>query len=117
MLLVEVVDVRVEYEEGSRAEAIMTLLLLDLRAAPSHGLVVPFPKHTMLASRCGQFPTSLPGWCSGHMMHLRPVSLARNWIMPVVSRMRIDDYRMRPAYWDVIGREPRKMATLSTDIC
>jgi AraC-like DNA-binding protein len=33
----------------------MTLLLFELRAAPSRTLVVPFPKHDALASRCRQF--------------------------------------------------------------
>jgi hypothetical protein len=44
-LLIEAVDVPVEYEVGSRAEAVMTLLLFDLRAAPVRTLVVTFPKH------------------------------------------------------------------------
>lgn len=54
-LLIEAVDVPVEYEVGSRAEAVMTLLLFDLRAAPVRTLVVPFPKHEPLAGRCRQF--------------------------------------------------------------
>jgi mannose-6-phosphate isomerase-like protein (cupin superfamily) len=54
-LLVEAVDVAVEYEEGSRADAIMTLLLLDLRAAPARALAVPFPRHDELANRCRHF--------------------------------------------------------------
>ena len=54
-LLIEAVDLPVEYEAGSRAEAIINLLLLELRAARRHLLVVPFPADEALAARCRHF--------------------------------------------------------------
>jgi AraC-like DNA-binding protein/mannose-6-phosphate isomerase-like protein (cupin superfamily) len=54
-LLIEAVDLPVEYEAGSRAEAIVNLLLLELRAARRHLLVVPFPTDEALAARCRHF--------------------------------------------------------------
>jgi AraC-like DNA-binding protein/mannose-6-phosphate isomerase-like protein (cupin superfamily) len=54
-LLVEVVDIPVEYDEGGRDEAIMNLLLFELRAARSHVLAVPFPSHAALARECRSF--------------------------------------------------------------
>ena len=54
-LLIEAVDIPAEYDEGSRGEAIMNLLLLELRAARSHVLAVPFPTHAGLALRCRSF--------------------------------------------------------------
>jgi AraC-like DNA-binding protein/mannose-6-phosphate isomerase-like protein (cupin superfamily) len=54
-LLIEAVDVPVAYEEGSRAAAIMNLLLLELRAAPTHALAVPFPTDVKLAALCRGF--------------------------------------------------------------
>src|SRR5262249_27849161 len=54
-LLIEAVDIPAEYGKGSRGEAIMNLLLLELRAARSHPLAVPFPAHTALALRCREF--------------------------------------------------------------
>ena len=54
-LLIEAVDIPVEYDEGSRGEAIMNLILLELRAARSHALAVPFPSHAALARECREF--------------------------------------------------------------
>jgi AraC-like DNA-binding protein len=54
-LLIEAVDVSVAYEEGSRAAAIMNLLLLELRAARSHALAVSFPAGVKLAALCRDF--------------------------------------------------------------
>jgi AraC-like DNA-binding protein/mannose-6-phosphate isomerase-like protein (cupin superfamily) len=54
-LLIEAVDVPVAYDEGSRAAAIMNLLLLELRAAKSHALAVPFPADVRLAALCRGF--------------------------------------------------------------
>jgi AraC-like DNA-binding protein/mannose-6-phosphate isomerase-like protein (cupin superfamily) len=54
-LLIEAVDIPVEYDDGSRGEAIMNLLLLELRAARRHVLAVPFPTHAGLALRCRGF--------------------------------------------------------------
>jgi AraC-like DNA-binding protein len=54
-LLIEAVDVPVEYDKGSRGEAIMQLLLLELRSARTHVLAVPFPAHAGLALRCRRF--------------------------------------------------------------
>jgi mannose-6-phosphate isomerase-like protein (cupin superfamily) len=54
-LLIEAVDIPAEYDEGSRDEAVMNLLLLELRAARSHVLVVPFPSHAALARQCRNF--------------------------------------------------------------
>jgi mannose-6-phosphate isomerase-like protein (cupin superfamily) len=54
-LLIEAVDVSVAYEEGSRAAAIMNLLLLELRAAQTHALAVPFPTDLKLAVLCRGF--------------------------------------------------------------
>jgi AraC-like DNA-binding protein len=54
-LLIAAVDLPVEYEAGSRAEAIVNLLLLELRAARRHPLVVPFPADDALATRCRRF--------------------------------------------------------------
>ena len=45
----------VAYEKGSRAEAIMNLVLLELRAARSHALAVPFPADVKLAALCRDF--------------------------------------------------------------
>ena len=45
-----------------------------------------------------------------------PVSLARNVVVPVTWRMRIDAYRLRPVCSSANGREPRIMATLSPDM-
>jgi AraC-like DNA-binding protein/mannose-6-phosphate isomerase-like protein (cupin superfamily) len=53
--LIEAVDVPVAYEEGGRAAAIMNLLLLELRAARSHALAVPFPTDLKLAALCRGF--------------------------------------------------------------
>ena len=54
-LLIEAVDLPVEYEAGGRAEAIVNLLLLELGAAPRHQLAVPFPANEALAIRCHHF--------------------------------------------------------------
>jgi AraC-like DNA-binding protein len=54
-LLVEAVDVPVAYEAGSRGDAIMSLILHELRIAPRHPLTVPFPADERLAARCTDF--------------------------------------------------------------
>lgn len=76
-LLIEAVDILVAYDEGSRGEAIMNLLLLELRAAPSHVLAVPFPTHAGLALRCRGFledPSphgTIDEWAAGLAMSRR----------------------------------------------
>jgi AraC-like DNA-binding protein/mannose-6-phosphate isomerase-like protein (cupin superfamily) len=54
-LLIEAVDLPVEYEVGGRAEAIVNLLLLELGAARRQPLAVPFPANEALANRCRHF--------------------------------------------------------------
>jgi AraC-like DNA-binding protein len=54
-LLISAVDVPVQYESGSRGDAIMRLILHELQAAPRHPLMVPFPEHQALAARCREF--------------------------------------------------------------
>lgn len=76
-LLIEAVDIPVEYDAGSRGEAIMTLLLLELRATRSHVLAVPFPTHAGLAQRCRSFledPSAhetIDEWAAGLAMSRR----------------------------------------------
>jgi AraC-like DNA-binding protein len=54
-LLMEAVDVPVQYEAASRGDAIMNLILHELRVAPRHPLTVPFPVRKELTARCGSF--------------------------------------------------------------
>ena len=76
-LLTEAVDVPVEYKAGSRGEAIMTLVLHELRAARGHPLCVSFPTHRALAARCGMFlerPSvheTIDGWAAALAMSRR----------------------------------------------
>ena len=54
-LLIEAVDLPVEYEAGSRAHMIMALLLREIEGAPSRSLSLPFPCDERLAGRCQHF--------------------------------------------------------------
>jgi AraC-like DNA-binding protein len=54
-LLLEAVDLPVEYEQGSRADQIMMLLLTEIRAAQELKLGIPFPNDPRLARRCREF--------------------------------------------------------------
>jgi AraC-like DNA-binding protein len=54
-LLIEAVDLPVEYAAGSRAELIMMLLLREIHMAPSRPLCMPFPTDKRLAARCHRF--------------------------------------------------------------
>ncbi len=54
-LLITAIDLPVDYDEGSRGEAVATLILHELRIAKRHALTVPFPRHASLAARCARF--------------------------------------------------------------
>lgn len=54
-LLLETADLPFDYPPDSRAAAIMTLLLHELRAMEKLPLGLPFPKHARLAARCRAF--------------------------------------------------------------
>jgi AraC-like DNA-binding protein len=54
-LLIAAVDLPVEYEEGSRGDAVARLILHELRIAPRQPLNVPFPGHKTLSARCSRF--------------------------------------------------------------
>jgi AraC-like DNA-binding protein len=56
-LMAEAVDLPVDYAPDSRAAAVMTLLLHELRQLPVLPLSLPFPAHEALARRCRQFLT------------------------------------------------------------
>lgn len=67
-LLLEAVDLPVEYAPGDRTEQIMRLLLTEIHAAPELRLGIPFPGDVRLARRCRAFlkaPTAhdtIDGW-------------------------------------------------------
>ncbi|SNB70478.1 transcriptional regulator, AraC family [Arboricoccus pini] len=54
-LLFETADLPFDYPPDSRAAAIMTLLLHELRAMETLPLGLPFPEHARLAARCRAF--------------------------------------------------------------
>jgi AraC-like DNA-binding protein/mannose-6-phosphate isomerase-like protein (cupin superfamily) len=54
-LLLEAVDLPVEYEPDGRAGQIMRLLLTEIRGAPELKLGIPFPSDVRLARRCRAF--------------------------------------------------------------
>ena len=68
-LLLAAVDLPMEYEVGSRAEKIMSLLVDEIRDAPIFPLNLPFPAHERLAAQCRGFidkPTpheTIDDWC------------------------------------------------------
>jgi AraC-like DNA-binding protein len=68
-LLIQAVDLPVEYEARSRADRIMALLVDEIRAAPVLPLALPLPGMPRLAARCRQFiekPTAqdtIEDWC------------------------------------------------------
>ncbi|WP_072391073.1 helix-turn-helix transcriptional regulator [Hyphomicrobium sp. CS1BSMeth3] len=69
-LLVAAIDLPVNYDTGSRGEAVATLILHELRIAKRQALTVPFPKHPLLGARCARFleepsgGASLDAWAS-----------------------------------------------------
>jgi AraC-like DNA-binding protein len=105
-LLVEAVDVPVEYEKSSRAEAVMTLLLLDLRVAPTYALAVPFPRKSPLADRCRNFlerPSmgqTIDDWAVGLSMSRR--AFTRHFRRE--TGMSFADWRRRAAVLQAIPR-------------
>jgi AraC-like DNA-binding protein len=54
-LLLEAIDLPVEYDPDSRAGALMTLLLHEMRQLPVVPLSLPFPAHGPLAEYCRRF--------------------------------------------------------------
>jgi len=54
-LLIAAIDLPVSYEEGSRGEAIATLILHELRIASRRPLTLPFPRGKSLLAKCIRF--------------------------------------------------------------
>jgi AraC-like DNA-binding protein len=54
-LMAEAVDLPVEYDPDSRAEALMVLIQHEMRQLPVLPLSLPFPTHGVLADRCREF--------------------------------------------------------------
>lgn len=54
-LISEALDVPLEYKKGSRADALMTLLMHEIPELPALPLSLPYPSHTALAERCRRF--------------------------------------------------------------
>ncbi len=54
-LMLEAIDVPVDYDPESRAGALMTLLLHEMRQMPVVPLSLPFPVHAALAEQCRRF--------------------------------------------------------------
>jgi AraC-like DNA-binding protein len=54
-LMLEAVDLPVEYDPESRAGALMTLIQHELRQLPVQPLALPMPAHPALAARCRAF--------------------------------------------------------------
>jgi AraC-like DNA-binding protein len=54
-LMMEAVDLPLEYDPESRAGALMTLILHEMRQLPVLPLSLPFPQHGPLAKLCHQF--------------------------------------------------------------
>ena len=54
-LLLEAIDLPVEYDPDSRAGALMTLILHEIRQLPVVPLSLPFPTHGPLAAYCRRF--------------------------------------------------------------
>ncbi len=81
-LLMEAVDLPLEYDEAARDGAIMRLLLLELERAPALRLNVPFPESPRLAARCRAFldhPTphdTIDLWCADLAMSRRSFTRA-----------------------------------------
>ena len=76
-LLIEAVDLPVEYDPASRAGRIMALLIDEVRQAPVLPLNLPMPHDVRLAARCRRFtsrPTAqdtIDSWCAGLGMSRR----------------------------------------------
>jgi AraC-like DNA-binding protein len=81
-LLMESVDVPLEYDEAGRDGAVMRLLLMELERAPALRLNVPFPESPRLAARCRRFidrPTpheTIDDWCAELAMSRRSFTRA-----------------------------------------
>jgi AraC-like DNA-binding protein len=54
-LMLEAIDLPVDYDPDSRAGALMTLLLHEMRQLPVVPLSLPFPVHAPLAEQCRRF--------------------------------------------------------------
>jgi AraC-like DNA-binding protein len=54
-LMLEAVDLPVEYDPESRAGALMTLIQHELQQLPALPLALPMPAHPALATRCRAF--------------------------------------------------------------
>ena len=54
-LMLEAVDLPVEYDPASRAGALMTLIQHELQQLPVQPLALPMPAHPALAARCRAF--------------------------------------------------------------
>jgi AraC-like DNA-binding protein len=76
-LMLEAVDLPVEYEAESRAGALMALLLHEMRQLPVLPLALPMPAHPALAAQCRRFlhrPTpheTIEDWCAALGMSRR----------------------------------------------
>ncbi len=68
-LMLEAVDLPVDYEPDSRAGALMQLLQHEIRLLPVLPLALPLPRHDILAAQCKRFlaePTpheTIDDWC------------------------------------------------------
>ena len=68
-LVDRVVDLPIEYEVGGRSEALMTLLLQELRALPVSSLALALPRHERLLKLCERFLArpqvhqTIDSWC------------------------------------------------------
>lgn len=54
-LLIEAVDLPLEYDANGRAARVMSLTIDEIHAAPPLPLSLPLPSHEKLAARCRQF--------------------------------------------------------------
>jgi AraC-like DNA-binding protein len=76
-LMLEAIDLPVEYEPASRAGALMTLIQHELQQLTVQPLALPMPAHPILAARCRAFlahPTpheSIDGWANALGMSRR----------------------------------------------
>lgn len=80
-LVLEAIELPLDYPLGGREERVMQLLLDELERARPLALHVPVPQHAGLAHCCRDFiddpsqPASLAGW--GQQLHMHPRTLAR----------------------------------------
>ena len=67
-LMLEAIDLPVEYDPASRAGALMTLIQHEMQQLPVQPLALPMPAHPALLARCRGFlarPTpheTIDGW-------------------------------------------------------